>query len=923
MGSREQERSSRVDAWLAEGGTVLASSERAVRALARTYEGARRGEGRTAWETPVIFSWESWVREQWLARSQTGAMLLNPLQEQSLWERVIESSQAGRGLLQASRLATAAQQAYRLLADFAPEALRPTARSGWTGDAATFSAWMSDFEAACRGEAAISPSRVGQELAEMLAGEDPTARSPLLLIGFDRLTRTQQAVLDAWGTWELDAADLLKDTNLAGRFFAASGAATEMAACVTWLRERLAENSQARLMVVMPGLRERRGELERALLAAVDQDGKSVKFEFSLGVPLGRLGGPRAAMLLLRWLRAPLSEPELDWLLTSGHCAANSSEVLDLARCMRDLRKLGRERPEWPLEVFLEAGSGGVIGDSGLRPSRRGKVELPKGWAARMQAAREQLRGAMERLSPLEWAPIAALLLETMGWPGFRAESSAEYQARNRWDGVLEGCASLGFDGSLMDWGEFVSALGEGVTQTIFAAESTDAPVQVTEPLESAGQLADGIWFLGADEQSWPGRGAPHPLLPIGLQRDAGMPHASPQADWALADEATKRLLNSTDKVVFSYPRQAGEGELRPSRLVAQRLGAPQTGAELPAMAEPSRSEVFEDLSQVPFARSALGGGAATLTRQSICPFQAFATARLGAEKWEPAETGMNALQRGKLLHEVLHRVWGGKARGGISHSGELAAIVNLRSFVAGIVDGVIKDGFDPERGTIVANRDFNRFSARFLKLEAERLTRLVVEWLGYELARLPFRVEATEVAREVTVAGVTMKVRLDRIDEMPDGSKLIVDYKSSEVGPAAWRGARPDDVQLPLYATYAVLDDLEGLVFGRVRPANVEFRGRVRNPAQSLRPDVKGGLLRDVLTDEQLADWHSLIEQLGEDFVAGRAEADPKDPVKTCANCHLQAVCRIYEQHPMAMGLDEDEESVSEGDAGSEGDLG
>jgi ATP-dependent helicase/nuclease subunit B len=169
------------------------------------------------------------------------------------------------------------------------------------------------------------------------------------------------------------------------------------------------------------------------------------------------------------------------------------------------------------------------------------------------------------------------------------------------------------------------------------------------------------------------------------------------------------------------------------------------------------------------------------------------------------------------------------------------------------------------------------------------------------------------------------MKVRLDRIDEMPDGSKLIVDYKSSEVGPAAWRGARPDDVQLPLYATYAVLDHLEGLVFGRVRPANVEFRGRVRNPAQSLRPDVKGGLLKDVLTDEQLADWRGLIEQLGEDFVAGRAEADPKDLVKTCANCHLHTVCRSYEQQPTALGLDgeDDEDSLSEGDTGSEGDHG
>jgi probable DNA repair protein len=549
-------------------------------------------------------------------------------------------------------------------------------------------------------------------------------------------------------------------------------------------------------------------------------------------------------------------------------------------------------------------------------------VELPESWKAGMQTARQQLQreqtqGAAGRQSPMEWARIAALLLETMGWPGFRPESSVEFQVRKRWDAVLEACGSLGFDGTLIEWSEFVAAVGEAVSQTIFAAESTDARVQVTEPLESAGQLADGIWFLGAHEENWPGRGAPHPLLPIGLQRDAEMPHANPQTDWALAEEATERLLHSAEEVVFTYPRQAGEGELRPSRLVAQRLGDPLALEEIETFARQNLSESFADEGRVPFLSSRLRGGAATLTRQSLCPLQAFATARLGAEDWSAAEVGLNAKQRGQLLHKVPHRVWGGAGRGGISNSAELAAIGDLRAFVAAIVAEVMQEGFAPEGGKVAANGNLLRFPARFLKLEAERLTRLVVEWLGYELARLPFRVESTEVTQEVTVAGIAMRVRLDRVDELPSGAKLIVDYKSSNVGPSAWRGDRPDDVQLPLYATYAVLDDLEGLVFGRVRPSEVAFCGRVRNAKNSLRADLSnsGGLVRDALTEEQLEEWRGLIERLGEDFVAGRAEADPKNPVKTCGSCHLQAVCRIYERQPFTAGPDEEEDGGDESD--------
>jgi hypothetical protein len=103
-------------------------------------------------------------------------------------------------------------------------------------------------------------------------------------------------------------------------------------------------------------------------------------------------------------------------------------------------------------------------------------------------------------------------------------------------------------------------------------------------------------------------------------------------------------------------------------------------------------------------------------------------------------------------------------------------------------------------------------------------------------------------------------------------------------------------------------------------------MKGRVRGALASLRPDLnKGaGLVKDRLTDEQLAEWHGLIERLAEDFVAGRAEVDPKKPGTTCESCHLQAVCRIHEQQQLAMELDgEDEEGFDEGEGASEGEDG
>jgi ATP-dependent helicase/nuclease subunit B len=913
MSDLELARTSRVDAWLAQGGVVLASSARAARAVTAAHHDARRGEGRMAWQTPPIFAWDEWVRERWMERNRAGLMLLNPLQEQTVWARGIRASEILEGLQHVDRLAQQALRAHGLLASYAPEGLEPRARLSWTGDAAVFAGWLTEFEARCRREGLISscllPLRLAAALSEE-AAEISGKRAPVMLVGFDRLLKSQRQLLDVWGVWEQDVSGLDAAEEVAGagraRFYAASDATQEIEACVQWLRSRVTAKPASRWMVVATELEARRGALERALLAS----GGGLKFEFSLGVPLAGVGVVRSALMLLRWLSEPLTEAETDWLLTSGYCAADAEEEIALAETMLTVRARGMERPAWSLEAF------GAPERPALAP--------PVGWVVRLMAARAGLGAARQRQSPLEWIGVAEDVLEAAGWPGFRPASSVVFQALERWRDVLDACGSLGFDGAAMEWPEFVARLAAAAGETIFAVESGDAPVQITEPLTSAGQLADGVWFLGADAEQWPGRGQAHPLLPIGLQREAGMPHASPMADWQVAGETTRRLIGSAEEVVFSYARQAGETEMRPSRLVELLAGLP---SELPVellgggMSRAALSEAFADGSRIRFPLAAVAGGAGTLTRQSLCPFQAFATARLGAREWEPAETGLNARQRGQLLHDVLHRVWGGKGRGGISSLVELEAVYErtggeLTRFVRPIAEGVIRDS-SAAGGSLPA-----RFSARLLALEAERLTRLVAEWLDYERLRLPFTVAGTEQKGTVRIAGLDFTVRLDRVDRLADGSALVIDYKSGNVGPSAWRGERPDDVQLPLYASFAVEGELEGLVFGRVRPGNVEFCGRVRNAASSLLPGLSklNGLVRDPLTDAQVEEWRELIEALGRDFLTGNADVDPKDPVQTCERCHLHAICRIGENQPLAGAMDGESSGLID-DPGGNGD--
>jgi ATP-dependent helicase/DNAse subunit B len=374
----------------------------------------------------------------------------------------------------------------------------------------------------------------------------------------------------------------------------------------------------------------------------------------------------------------------------------------------------------------------------------------------------------------------------------------------------------------------------------------------------------------------------------------------------------TERLLASAPEAHFSYARQSEGVEARPSRLIAKAAGTPiDLPAELIAPPIPKPLTVpIEDQSQVPFPYGEIAGGASVLTAQSQCAFKAFANARLGAQDWEPAEAGLTATQRGQLLHAVLHSVWDGPPTGIGSHA-ELVAIKGLHGFVEEHVRRVLRDKMP------AGARE--QMPQRYLELEETRLIDLVTEWLEYEITRVPFTVVETEADESTSIVGLALRLRLDRIDRLIDDSLLVVDYKTGDVKPSLWDLPRPDDVQLPLYAGFALDQETEtlgGLVFAKVRTGELSFAGRVGDAKGLLMPGLgaTSALVQNKLEAEDLIAWREYIEKMARDFLRGRAEVDPREPPKTCERCGLQTLCRISENQPQPE--DDEENSEEAGDA-------
>jgi hypothetical protein len=230
-----------IDAWLRGGGFVVTASERAARSIIAAFHRARRTEGLSAWPAPKVQDWQTFVHHAWSERAHDDRLVLNSIQEQSLWSGIVAAAEPDAAQLDGAsdHLASLAMEAHRLLCGYAPNLLNKRRRDTWDQDPAAFSSWLAAFDETCRAARLVDAARLPLELVAMLKA-DSSARSPLLLTGFDRILPSQQELLAAWG----DCVELRAGVPAPQiRFHLARDPASELANCALWCKQENAPSS--------------------------------------------------------------------------------------------------------------------------------------------------------------------------------------------------------------------------------------------------------------------------------------------------------------------------------------------------------------------------------------------------------------------------------------------------------------------------------------------------------------------------------------------------------------------------------------------------------------------------------------------------------------------------------------------------------
>jgi ATP-dependent helicase/nuclease subunit B len=899
---------------LRRGATVVAASARAARALHLRFAEEQRAQDHTVWATPAILDWDSWLRGLWRDHafsSPDAPLLLTPLQERVLWKTAQRDDAAL--VISSDSMAALAMEAWSLLSEYQAH---PARRSAWDQpDAERFRHWASDFHQLCSRRGWLSASQLESALLQHLSDPAHIALpAEILLVGFDRRTPAQDDWLAAVRARGVTVGEVQPETAFAPAetpraWVVATDLRQEIEACARWARAILLQNPAARIGIVVPSISPVRGKIDRAfrhiLLPAsedIRQPSVHLPWEFSLGHPLNEVPAIRAALLLLRWTADPLSAEQVSWLMLSGFVADTDTNTLAVAHHDARLRRFAVLSTERTLLSYRDS----LATSPSLHDLRFRLTDLLR--------AAEQNRLASTSRQPSVFADLVPRLLDRVAWPGQRFDDSVQFQARQRWQRLLDELALLDFDGSRYSWKEFLDLLEDQAEQTIFAPESHDAPIQVLGPFESSGQQFDAIWFLGTDDTAWPQRGRLHPLLPPAVQRQYGMPHAAPDDDRNLAQKVTTRLLHSAPRVVFSFAERDKDAELRPSPLVAGLFPAGSEPEPARAAEEPFESpalESVEDDAGVPaWPPERNAGGADVLRRQAACPFQAFAAKRLRAEALDESEWGISPSEKGKLLHVVMQRLFSSTEPLPIRSRDDLVTAIDTKQ-LPGILEAHIDAAMRDQFGALPSDP----WQQACLAAEKRRLLIRIGDWLALEAGRQPFAVESCEERLpDVHIGNLKLNLRADRIDLLPDGSRLLLDYKTGNVSTASWDGERPGDPQLPLYAAYGNVENVSGVLFARIRSGKIDFEGRVRNAQAQLSADIRGkkALVTHPYSEAMRHEWALALAHLGDEFLRGEAAVAPRD-TKVCDFCDFHSLCRVAESPLVPVTVDENGEEEAD----------
>ncbi len=915
--------------------TLLTPNRRLSATLLKKYNQAQVDAGKTCWRSVAVLPFTSWIQQLWddysAAQLDNMPLLLTSQQELILWEEILQQFPANETLLQLSETAELAKTAWGTLKQWQINLTHPALAT--TDDSQAFLSWAIHFQSKCRENNWLDINSMMQLIGEKILVNKIKLSKCIIVTGFTELSPLQKYLFSCCeqiGTQVIF--DTQTDPTTLAQRISLSDEETEIRTMARWAKSLMDSNASSVIAseAKQPSLfntdfeaqkvlinaektgllrfarnDERKGELlpsltigcvvpnlekKRDLVSTIFSevfcegllyrlDCTTQPFNITAGKSLAAYPIVHDALQLLGLNKSIMTSEQVSHLLLSPFLGDAEQEQTKRAQMDARLRKANRKHSQ--LKKLIH---------------RQEKINLytscPR-LAKRIENFLTVLDSQPTLQSMSKWSGVFIEALNTLGWPGERSINSQEYQIVQRWLELLEEYQT--FDKVLpkKNYQTALRYLTRLTANSVFQPQGTDTSVQVLGVLEATALPFDHTWVMGFDDSVWPPAAKPNPFVPHRLQASLKMPHSCAEHEFEYSKRLTEQLLQSTSHIIFSHAKNNLDCELRVSPLVSHLPEVTEEQLNLSpfiSLAEQCRQgqliETLQDSQAPAVTLENTHGGASLFRLQAACPFKAFAEIRLHARPLETPVLGLRAEDRGKITHKALELAWLDiKTSDTLQHYTE----IELKSVLTDAITKALQETLDSET-----------IASRYLALETERLQALLWDWFQIEKSRPPFKVVAQEEERSIQIANLPIQLRIDRIDELPDGSQLIIDYKTGKNNQIKyWFGDRLEEPQLPLYCVTA-MSMVEGIAFAEINPTRLTLKGisKKNMDAGAIKPLFDTHYYEGRSWEQQILTWQQSLEKLGAAFAEGKAEVDPKHTIETCGRCQLQAFCRISDHH-------------------------
>jgi hypothetical protein len=434
-----------------------------------------------------------------------------------------------------------------------------------------------------------------------------------------------------------------------------------------------------------------------------------------------------------------------------------------------------------------------------------------------------------------------------------------------------------------MDFESFIDFSQAVAQNTPFEPPSEHACKVFVMPFtDGLDMIFDKIFIMQANQDNWPVQNKQDNWLPMDWQENH-MQNAHYQRYSSLSN-INSRLSSMSDEIDYTYSKWEDDQAKEKSTLLDEL--PEQTISNVKVMDfDPKNLETNENKNIIPQQSKTLTLSTSTLQAQLNCPRQAFLKYRLKLSDEPTIHIGLNMAERGVMIHNLLENLFT-----------MIPDQQTLLGFSDQALSSLCKTTIEQEVKKWQKKKP-HTFKEPYIRQIKTSLTNTLNGFLELEKSRPEYKIHALEKSISYPYESnqqtsktycTTIKIRIDRIDQLADNSYAIIDYKTGQKKPmTAWL-ENMQDIQLPTYQLL-LAPEADTLAFAYLKPNIMRFD----SAGLSCAFEKKTKLFEINDWQEKKKQWKKAFIESIEGYQNGLAIPMPLLGKETCKKCSFVMTCQ------------------------------